>query len=163
MVEKDIHKIFKELKHLAPDPAFTNRSRRIILSAKTKPTWADFFVFKNSFEVARLTLTVGATAVLIFSIFGGVSYINQRFSPLPAGLGQGLVTEAEEVNNSIQIALDEINYLDQNNSQAIRTMEKVAAAKPEELAEKEKAAPETTTSAEVIDQEIYNLLDQAAE
>lgn len=161
MIEHDIKKILKELKNVSPDPGFTARSRRIVLSSKNRTSLADFWHFKNYLEVARLGLTVGLTAILIFAIFGGVSFINQRFSPIPAGLNQSLITEAEEVNSSIQIALNEVAYLDQSNSQTIKTIEKVASAKPEP--EKEAPAKETATSAEIVDQEIYNLLDQASQ
>jgi hypothetical protein len=57
---------------------------------------------------------------------GGISYLNETYSPLALeGLNQkSLVAEANGINSSIEITLDAIDYLDTSNQV---TLNKIAA------------------------------------
>ena len=136
-MDKDITKILSGLRHIEPDKNYAHKSKMIILSleksekAKFSLAFSQFNI-KNVFETLRFSSIFIVTFFLIFSILGGVSYINKTFSPLALeGLDQkSLVIEAKDINNSIQITLEEIKYLDQANKKAINTISELSKNKP---------------------------------
>lgn len=138
MTINEIEKIFRNLAVIKPDQNYSRKSKTEILSRKQAfsgqlATARGFsFSFKNIFEIAKLSGAISVIGLLILILMGSVSYINKNFSPLGLeGLNQkSLVVEAEGINNSIQITLQEIKHLDQSNKKAIETIEKVSQNKP---------------------------------
>jgi len=102
-MNKDLFKILKELKSIQPDDNYTKQSKMLILSSpqlqttdyKLQTFWA-WFNFKHSAILAT------SIAIFIFIILWTVSYL--------PGNKNSLVAEANEINASIQVKLDEIGY-----------------------------------------------------
>ncbi|MEK7062228.1 MAG: hypothetical protein AAB940_00595 [Patescibacteria group bacterium] len=97
--------ILKELKNIQPNSEYSQQSRNFILASpqinasNNKLTVADvlsWFNFKHS------AILAGAVAIFIFIILWTVSYL--------PGNKNSLVAEANGINASIQIKLDEIGY-----------------------------------------------------
>lgn len=154
----EIEKFLKSLNAIVPDKEYSDRSKFAILS--TKPVgeiyparnaspvrhadashagWhsvaggpAKKSYFGNAFEIIRLSATVGIVGLIITLMMGSVSYINQTFSPLGLdGLNKrSLIVEAESINSSIQITLEEIKQLDISNQAALKTIDEVTKNKP---------------------------------
>lgn len=133
MTENEIVKILKKCESIKPDKNYTEKSRMLILNSPVKETPASLFLpIKNLFEILRISGVVGVVAFLLLFLMGGISYINKNFSPLGLeGLSQkSLVTEAKDINNSIEITLKEIKYLDQSNQRTINTISEVSKNQP---------------------------------
>lgn len=111
-MNKDLFTILKELKNIKPDAQYSKHSRDLILLSKngkqTKFIYTDAF---NWIKLHRLSATIGSFGILAIFAFIIVSYL--------PGNKNGLVAKANEINSSIQIRLDEIQY--QLNSQPIST------------------------------------------
>lgn len=110
-MKNDLFEILKELKNIQPDSEYAKRSRYLILSAKTRTT-AGILEWFSIHRLATATALIGA---LVLIVVLSVSY-------LPGGKN-GLVVEADEINSSIQIRLNEINYQLQNNPAEINLSE----------------------------------------
>ncbi|MCX6702315.1 MAG: hypothetical protein NTW60_00360 [Candidatus Wolfebacteria bacterium] len=108
-MKNSLGKILKEFKDIKPDADYSRRSRSLILSYR-KELEADkinsfgFFSFVRNFQSMRLTLASEMTGTLILAAIFGIFFINQNNN-------QNLVVQANEINNSIQIKLNEIQYL----------------------------------------------------
>lgn len=110
-MDKELSKILKELKDIAPDAVYSVRSRNLLLAEintdkKTTPkrfSFADVFVAAYSRRPAYIIATTAFALILIVSssVFYTTNEINKH----------KFVVKAGEVNNSIQIKLDEIKYL----------------------------------------------------
>ena len=148
MTEHDILKILKKCESIKPDPEYSIRSKSLILSSrqndKEQPLKAFMHSMTNISELFRVSAIAGVAAFLLLFLLGGVSYINKTFSPLSLqGLSQkSLVTEAQDINNSIEITLEQIKYLDQSNQSAINTINEVSKNAPVYST----TTPETVTS-----------------
>ncbi|MBI5401312.1 hypothetical protein HZB05_00570 [Candidatus Wolfebacteria bacterium] len=134
MNEEKIVKILQNLKSVKPDRNYSEKSRMLVLLLKEQIADNKFSrsKIKSFADILRLSTLIGAAIFLLLFLVGGVSYINKNFSPLALeGLNQkSLVAEAENINSSIQITLEEIKYLDQSNQKAIKTIEEVSKNKP---------------------------------
>ncbi|MDI6734250.1 MAG: hypothetical protein QMD50_02010 [Patescibacteria group bacterium] len=130
MTEKNLQ-ILKNLKSIKPDRGYAERSKMLIL-ATPQNSREKVSYFNNFFELLRFSVALGLGSFLIIGLLGGISYINKNFSPLGLeGLNQkSLSVEAEDINHSIQITMEEIKYLDQTNQKVIRTMNEVSKNKP---------------------------------
>ncbi|PIV31952.1 hypothetical protein COS33_00420 [Candidatus Wolfebacteria bacterium CG02_land_8_20_14_3_00_37_12] len=102
-VNKDLFKILKELKNIQPDDNYTKQSKMLILSSPQLQTtnyklqtFFEWFNFKHSAMLAA------SIAIFVFIILWTVSYL--------PGNKNSLVAEANEINASIQVKLDEIGY-----------------------------------------------------
>ena len=108
-MEKDLFKILKELQNIQPDPDYSNRSRLLILSKNNgehrKYAVSDVFSWVNMHRMAAAASLISAFIIIVLLT---VSYL--------PGNKNNLVAEANEVNSSIQIRLDEIKYLLENQS-----------------------------------------------
>jgi len=115
-------KKLKELKKIQPDPEYSRRSRLLLIDLKSKEEFLSeksilsmagvFNILINFYSNRRLALAAGTLGVLTLIIIGGFYRINQ--------LNQdNLVVKASEVNASIQVKLNEIQYLLQNNASSI--------------------------------------------
>ncbi len=134
MEEDKLIKILKGLKEIHPDQTYTNRSRMYILATpKPKAKLTPVFFSKKLLSAVRYVAVFGIAAILIFSIINTTSYINENYSPVSLdGLNQkSLITEADEMNNSISITLKQIQYLDQSNQKALNTINEISKTKPD--------------------------------
>lgn len=116
----NIFEILKELKNIKPDQEYTERSRYLILSqapqsdADSTQSYADsylnkkmsFFEIFNWISIHRLTAAASLISIFILLVILSISYL--------PGNKNGLVAEADEINASIQIKLNDIGYQLQN-------------------------------------------------
>jgi len=160
MTEKKLTQILNELKAIKPNEDYARKSRVLILSHAKAASGARFVTVKTAFEFLRVAAVTAFGIILLLTIFGGVSYINKNFSPVMlSGLDQkSLMTEADEINNSIDVTLKEIKYLDNSNSATNKQIEQIAGNKIFSTSE---TAPTSTNSR--FDQKINDLLEKAAE
>ena len=112
----------KSLKTVQPGQDYSNRSRHLILSLKNdesfvpnfnndkKSVYADYANILDWLSFHKVAATVGVVGAFVLIILLTISYL--------PGRGNGLVAEADEINSSIQIKLDEIEYY-LNNQQTI--------------------------------------------
>jgi len=131
MIENEIQKILNSCKLIKPNQEYTQNSKMVILATQPKET-SPIFSARNLFEILRTSGVVGIVSFLLLFLMGGVSYINKNFSPLGLeGLSQkSLITEAKDINNSIEITLKQIKYLDQSNQKTINTISEVSKNQP---------------------------------
>lgn len=124
-MNQDIFKTLHELKGIEPKDAYTKHSRMLVLAAPQHPASQHAKSPKLS-TIVRLSTIAGVGLIGIFFILGGISYINETYSPLALeGLNQkSLTVEANEINNSIEITLGAIDYLETSNQV---TLSKIAA------------------------------------
>ena len=110
-MNKDLTKILKDLKNIAPDAGYSARSRNLLLaeinmSKRTAPkrfSLADVLATAYSRKPIYVIATTAFALVLIVSssAFYAVNEIDKH----------EFVVQAGEVNDSIQVKLDEIKYL----------------------------------------------------
>ena len=131
-MNRELTKKLRLLNRIVPDPDYRARSRMLLLAAPFSPhrttTHATRFHIRALF---RLATALGLGLVGILAIVTGTNYVNETYSPLALeGLNQrNLTAEANEINNSIEVTLSTIDYID-TSSQS--TSAKIAAAtKPE--------------------------------
>lgn len=106
-MNKDLYTILKELKNIRPDSGYSKQSLQLILSSPQisadnnngRLTIADVL---NWLNFKHLTMSAGAIAAFIFVILWAVSYL--------PGNKNSLIAEADEINASIQVKLDEVEY-----------------------------------------------------
>ncbi|MEK7553422.1 MAG: hypothetical protein AAB504_01935 [Patescibacteria group bacterium] len=103
-MDNNLYTILKELKSIQPDDNYTKQSKMLILSSEKilhpKPYTLNLIL--NWFNFKHSAMLAGAVAIFIFIILWTVSYL--------PGNKNSLVAEANEINASIQIKLDEIGY-----------------------------------------------------
>lgn len=191
----NLEKKLRNLKSIGPDKKYAEKSRMLILASpkitpdtkttihSTAKTGALVHVgWKNIAELLRFSGVFAIALFVIFSILGGVSYINKTFSPLSLeGLNQkSLTTEAKDINSSIQITLSEIQYLDQANKKAINTANEISKNNPvysniattststdasttEDINNYLITSPTSTNVDNTNNQDVNSLLDKAAQ
>jgi hypothetical protein len=179
-MENDIFKTLQELKHIQPDSEYTKHSRMLVLAAPqhASPVLSDAPKLSTIF---RLSTILGVGLASIFFILGGISYINETYSPLALeGLNQkSLVVEANEINSSIEITLGTIDYLNTSNQTTLKKIAEIRKTSTESAAAPmmmSVAAPEATftdmdafliksdaTSAVSAEQQIEDVLKQVSE
>lgn len=102
----DLLKILRELKKVKPDADYARRSRLLIVNVGKVgplPKYGFFDVLKT-ISSNRMALVAEITVVLALFVLGGVYYVHQS--------NQSLVVQANELNATIQLKLDEItSYL----------------------------------------------------
>lgn len=111
-MNKDLFTILKELKNIQPDAQYSKHSLDLIFLSKENQQ--SKFIYTGAFnwiKLHRLSATIGSFGILAIFAFIIASYL--------PGNKNGLVAEANEINSSIQIRLDEIQY--QLNNQLIST------------------------------------------
>ena len=154
-MDNNLFKILKELKEIQPDADYSHKSKTLLLSGiganKKRLSLADVF---SSFYSNKLALGIASSVILLLIISGGIYYVKNQLNQ------NDLVVKASETNASIQVKLNEIQYLlqshasiDANQILAIQAMLQNSAddlkaalsSKPEELdksVQKLKAAEE---------------------
>ncbi|GEM_PF-3799002 len=160
MTEEKLVKILNELKNIEPESDYYKKSRLLILSLAKPEASIGFTTFKSVFDFLRVAAVTAFGIVLLLTIFGGVSYVNKNFSPilLPGLDKQSVMTEADEINNSINVTLKEISYLDDSTTATNDQIDQIAANKKIPATE---TAPASTSSR--FDQKINELLEKAAQ
>ena len=103
----NIFEILKELKNIKPDQEYAKQSRYLILSqtpqTDKKITVAEIF---DWIFIHRLATAASLISVFILLVILSISYL--------PGNKNSLVAEADEINASIQIKLNDIGYQLQN-------------------------------------------------
>lgn len=111
-MDKNLSTILKEMKRIQPNAEYSKYSRDLILlSPKIHQPKLSYIGALNWIKLHRISTTAVSFGILMVSAFIIVSYL--------PGNKNGLVAEANEINSSIQIQLDEIKY--QLNNQLIST------------------------------------------
>jgi len=164
MTEEKLVKILSELKSIEPENDYSKKSRFLLLSL-ARPGLAPRFAtfnFRSVFDFLRVSAVTAFGIILLLTIFGGVSYVNKNFSPiLLPGLDQkSVITEADEINNSINVTLKEITYLD--NSMAATNNQINQVANNKKITETETISAPTSTTSQ-YDQKINDLLNKASQ
>lgn len=143
-METDIFKTLRELNRIHPDSAYATHSRMLILASPqqasvTAPRIGTFL---------RLSAILGAGLVGILAVLGGTTYINETYSPLALeGLNQkSLTAEANGINNSIEITLGTIDYLDTSNQITLKKITEVGKTHASTTAVTASPAAASTTS-----------------
>lgn len=117
-MRKSFEDKLKEFRTIKPDAAYSERSKLLIVSTPQQtPGTARFGSF---FEIFRFAAVTAVAIMLVFSVLGGVSYVNKNYSLANLeGLDQNsLVAEAQDVQSSIDITMAEIKYLETTGKQA---------------------------------------------
>jgi len=109
-MEKDLFKILKQLQNIQPDLDYSNQSRLLILLKNNNEKHRGYAV---SDVLSWLNLHRMISAASLISAFIIIVFLTVSYLP---GNKNNLVAEANEVNSSIQIRLDEIKYLLENQS-----------------------------------------------
>ncbi|EKD24144.1 MAG: hypothetical protein ACD_81C00096G0003 [uncultured bacterium] len=126
-MENDILTTLRSLKQITPDSAYTKHSRMLLLASPQVPATeqrvSTFF---------RLSAILGAGVIGIVILLGGTTYINETYSPLALeGLNQrSLTAEADEINSSIEITLETIDYLDTSNQMTLTKIAEIQNIAP---------------------------------
>jgi len=164
MTEEKLIKILSEFKSIEPESGYSKKSRVLLLSL-VKPETTPFittFSFRSIFDFLRVSAVTAFGIILLLTIFGGVSYVNKNFSPiLLPGLDQkSVITEADEINNSINVTLKEITYLDNSTAATNNQIDQVANNKKTLVTE---TVPTPTSTNSRYDQKINDLLNKASQ
>ena len=113
-MNNNLFKILQELKKIQPDADYSHKSKTLLLSEigadKKRLTLADIF---SSFYSNKLVLGAVSSVVLLLIISSGIYYVKSSLNQ------SDLVVKASETNASIQVKLNEIQYLLQNNASSI--------------------------------------------
>ena len=162
MTEEKLVKILSELKSIEPKSDYSKKSRFLLLSLVKPEATPRLTTFRSVFDFLRVAAVTAFGIILLLTIFGGVSYVNKNFSPiLLAGLDQkSVMTEADEINNSINVTLKEITYLDNSTAATNNQINQVATNKKITVTE---TVPTTTSTNSQYDQKINDLLNKASQ
>lgn len=113
----DLIKILQQLKEIEPDPDYSKKSRALILiranqeRGLTQTPKTNYLIgFLRDFQSMRFALASEIAGFLIvIGLLAGFYYLNQNNK-------NNLVVQADEINASIQLKLNEIQYLLQNKN-----------------------------------------------
>jgi len=155
-MENIIEKL-KNLKKITPDKDYSSRSLSFILnSPKTSPN--KFFevslLRQKLFTNLKLSANIAIASILVLIIFISALYLNSVVSPLilPGLDNSKISVEAQQINQSIDINLKEINYHKLSQEVAQNTLEKISeTTTPSE-------APEILSSEGQIDKLLEELV-----
>ena len=155
-MENIIEKL-KNLKKITPDKDYSSRSLSFILnSPKTSPN--KFFevslLRQKLFTNLKLSANIAIASILVLIIFISALYLNSVVSPLilPGLDNSKISVEAQQINQSIDINLKEINYHKLSQEVTQNTLEKISeTTTPSE-------APEILSSEGQIDKLLEELV-----
>lgn len=105
-MEEKLAKILKELKKIEPHPHYSLRSRSLILSHKKEPGKTGLFSFLAHFQEMRFALGAEIATMVLVAILA-TGYYAYEFNKNR----NDLVVQANEINSSIQLKLNEIQYI----------------------------------------------------
>ena len=150
MRETDIKKQLNMLKNLMPDEGFAKSSRMKILYDR-EPVQSRFFNVSQSLSTA---LSMGLIVMfVVFIALGGVAtFLRGSAFPTFEGVNEeSLHVEAGVITETIQVRLEEVDYLEEVEKSSL-------AQAPERQRANQEAFTEQATS---TDEEIDNLLNEA--
>ncbi|AKM78709.1 MAG: hypothetical protein UY31_C0038G0009 [Candidatus Wolfebacteria bacterium GW2011_GWE1_48_7] len=147
-MENDIFETLQELKRIKPNSEYAKHSRMLILASPQhmidSPHVSTFF---------RVSAMISAGVIALVMILGGTTYINETYSPLALeGLNQkSLTAEANEINDSIEITLETIDYLETSNQTTLKKITEISKLADEPTAARTMmmaapTAPEATST-----------------
>jgi len=120
-MDNNLFKILKELKEIQPDADYSHKSKILLLSEiganKKRLTLAEIF---SSFYSNKLVLGITSSVILLLIISGGIYYVKNQLNQ------NDLMVQASETNGSIQVKLNEIQYLLQNRASSIEASQILA-------------------------------------
>lgn len=109
-MDDNLIKILKGLKNIEPDASYKAKSRYLILSSKESPKKEGVFsVFSHilaDFQSMRFSLAAEVSSALLLVLFLSSYYIYTAQTHT-----EKLVVQANDINSSIQVQLDEIQYI----------------------------------------------------
>lgn len=105
-MEEKLAKILKELKKIEPHPHYRERSRSLILSHNKEPKKTGLLGFLAHFQEMRFTLGAEIAAMILVAVLA-TGYYAYEFNKNK----NDLVVQANEINSSIQLKLNEIQYI----------------------------------------------------
>ena len=153
---EEIIKKLQELRGIRPDAEYARNSRRLILSSKSAfaPSRPSIFAemaqsLSFAFETALLA------ALFLVVILGGVFGLSKSlFLPPLQGIDEeALITEADAINQDINLQLDEIAYFGNHKT----STERVVVLDAKRIQSREEKLPLIETATDV---EIEKLLNQ---
>lgn len=109
-------KLFHAIKTIAPDGAYSARSKELILRAPRVPRLTLTELLVRSMESLRLSTALVLTSGLILLLLGGLPYLKTTLPLRVAGIDPSVI-QAEE--REIQLALLELAYYE-DSSQSVR-------------------------------------------
>ena len=121
-MDKDLLKILRELRGIKPDPDYARQSRFLILSSEEKPMAREaaraviarkfnpILNFINAVQSIKFAMAAEIISILVIAVLVGAYAVHQ-------GNKSNLVVQADELNSSIQLKLNEIQYLLKNQAQ----------------------------------------------
>jgi len=104
-MNKDLITTLKDLKNIQPDADYSRQSKMLILSSPQNTLYPKPHTLKpilNWFDLKHSLMTATALATLAATVFLAISYL--------PGNKYSLVAEANEINASIQVKLNEVQY-----------------------------------------------------
>ncbi len=109
-MNNDLFKILKELKEIKPSADYSKKSKKLLLlEIKAGKRYGfKFGDILTSFYSRKFILSTVSAIVLLLIISGGIYYIKNQANE------SDLIVKASEVNASIQVKLNEIQYLIKN-------------------------------------------------
>lgn len=153
MTNNDFQKILKELRNIKPDAQYSENSKYLILSSKQSrnPEFKKgFFESIYSIKLPKTIAASGLVAIFALIIIVTVSYISKPNQ-------NGFIAEADEVNSSIQIKLDDIKYyIDDKQNFATSTASQVLTILNNAKTELEQARDISSTDTEEALNKIKN-------
>lgn len=153
-MEDNLYKILKELREIKPDARYSEHSRFLILSSEKKAGGGKISIFHIAAHLhffGRATAAIGILAIFVSSVYLIVSY-------LPGGKND-LVAEANEINASIQIELNEIKYNLENSAPVSPLVAADVYKKLEEAAKQLEKAKALSAGEEISNEISDEILD----
>lgn len=140
-MDEKLLKILKDLKQIRPNADYSRQSRLLILASKQEPVmpakkygWlGDILAYPNNLKLAAVV-----AGVLLLVAYGGFYYVNQLNK-------NNLVVRASELNNSIQIKLDEIQYFINNDGLTTEKISNIQTLLDETVKDLNEASSLTTS------------------
>ncbi|MBI4133213.1 hypothetical protein HY478_01215 [Candidatus Uhrbacteria bacterium] len=124
MSEQQFQKLMGQYRHIAPRDEFRTWSRRTILATPhRKPTLASF-IRQEFVENLKFSFALTLTSVLLLVVFGGVSYWQTL---LPNAGSRDLFSEAEQINQTLDIELREADYFYDSGDDIAAILEEIRA------------------------------------
>lgn len=143
----------KNLKSIKPDNDYSLKSLSSIISSPKISPVESISIWKKALTGFRLSSGVVLASALVLVIFISALYLNTVISPLflPGLNDKNVSAEADQINQSININLNEIKYHQMSQEIAKSTLESIS---------KNNVATNTTSIVSSSEETINQLLDE---
>ncbi len=123
----------KNLKEIQPDKEYSQSSLSFILNSPQTSTPKLFkisLLWQKTFNSLKLSSSLAVAGVLVLVVFISALYLNTVVSPLilPGLNTSNISAEADQIDQSININLNEINYHKLSQEITQKTLEKISQA-----------------------------------